>query len=107
MAYIAHGLDCLAGSAGAADGLSLLIAIHGLTLRQVEAAEPWQLREWFYACYREYGGSPARHWDVVAIAGGIFSPGSGWDLPRRQARPAGGSRDSAGRKPCQNRAATP
>lgn len=98
MAYIAHGLDCLAGSAGAADGLSLLIAIHGLTLRQVEAAEPWQLREWFYACYREYGGNPARHWDVVAVNRGVSSFNSGWCLPGSQV-PDG--------EPCQNRAATP
>lgn len=105
-AWLAHGFDCLAEEAGLADGLLVLLKGCGLTLGQVEAAEPWQFREWFYACYREYGGSPARHWDVVAGPGGILSPGSGWDLPRRQARPAGGSRDGAGRKPRQNRAAT-
>jgi hypothetical protein len=82
--YLAYGFDCLAEDAGMADGLSLLLGTCGITIGQADAAAAWQFREWYYACYREHSGKPAAGgWDVVAPGGGIFSPGSGWDLVRR------------------------
>lgn len=79
MAYIAHGLDCLAGETGMADGLSVLLKGCDITAGQVQAASREMLREWFYRCCARYSGEPAaRHWDVVAFACGIHDADSGW-----------------------------
>lgn len=87
MAYIAHGLDCLAGQAGMADGLSVLLKTAGVTIGQVCAAHPWQLREWYYRSYAGYSGNPlAGTWDVVAHGAGIHDFSSGWCLPARSLR---------------------
>jgi hypothetical protein len=81
--YLARGFDHLADNAGMADGLSLLLREHGLTIETVQSAGETSVREWFYACYARYSGksrSPAL-WDVAALSSGIYSPDSGWTLP--------------------------
>lgn len=81
-AGLAHGFDCLASEAGMADGLSFLLKTCGITIRDVDTAEAWQLREWYYRCYAEYSGETvAGAWDVVATGSGIYSFNSGWCPP--------------------------
>ena len=79
--HLAYGFDCLAGRAGAADGLALLLKTCELSIGQVDAALAWEFREWFYACYARYGERQTAAGDVVAAGCGIYSFDSGWCPP--------------------------
>jgi hypothetical protein len=85
--YLAAGFDALAGQAGFADGLALLLAALGLRVSEVLEAGAQQLRDWYYACYAEHGsGRQAPAWDVVSFSAGLFDFGSGGIAARPSSR---------------------